>query len=255
MNPTKIHWCDDAWNPIVAVHLTTGRVGHHCEKTSTGCERCYAEAVNLRFGNKLRYTASTTGLVEFRIDPARVEKVLRTRKKDRTVFVCSMTDLFQEGIGFDMVDRVVNVIKDRSDLDFVILTKRAERMRGYMHTRYSRVPTRPPLNLWLGVSVSTQTEADEKLPVLLDTPAAHRLVSIEPMLEWIHLPPKTVHALDWIIVGKETGPGARPIELTWISQPVVDGEEAGTPVFVKPPFLGKQDWPPALRCAKKEAAR
>lgn len=257
MNPTKIEWADMTWNPIRAVDEITGRAGHHCVKISPGCDHCYAEAMNRRFGNKLPYTAAVADRVRHEVNEGQIRRALHYRGRRKLVFVCSMTDLFLPAITFGQIDRLMEVIAERRDLDFIVLTKRVMRMNAYMRSRYSMSVHEPgpmaPVNLWLGVSVSTQAEADAKIPILLDTPAAHRLVSIEPMLEPIAITDaKAWTGLDWIIVGCETGPGAR-------KPPPMAMTPARVPLFIKPPLADTPPtadaWPENIRCLKKENAK
>lgn len=257
MNPTKIEWADMTWNPIRAIDEITDRAGHHCIKTSPGCDHCYAESMNRRFGNGLPYTAGAADRVRFELDERGVRKMLFYRGRKKLIFAGSMTDLFQAAIPFDMLDEVTAAIAVRSDLDFVFLTKRAKRMAEYVEyfAGLGAGPTWPYANLWIGVSVSTQAEADRKIPILLHTPAAHRLVSIEPMLEEIHL---CSGFPDWLILGQETGPGARKPRQHWFHNLNTEVGVWGVPIFTKPPAATTPQhwtcWPKEIRCAKRDAA-
>ncbi len=157
MGKTKIEWCDEVWNPV------TG-----CTKVSEGCRNCYAERIAKRFWGERPFSA-----VQCHAD--RLDAPLHWRKPHR-VFVNSMSDLFHP----DVPDRFIGWVFSRMGMaknhTFMSLTKRPERMKDFLRGL-------PALkNVWLGVSVENQQTADERIPLLLETPAAVRFVSIEPML-------------------------------------------------------------------------
>ncbi len=199
----------------------------------------------------------------------RLDQPLRWRKP-RRVFVNSMSDLFHEDVSDAFIERVFAVMALAPKHAFQILTKRAERMRDYMRdpgrhhavtmamqgpaeqggvedllpangTSYPRWPVEWPLsNVWLGVSVENQHFADERIPLLLQTPAAVRFISAEPLLGRVNLAgyitevePPSPPILDWVIVGGESGHGARPMEIAWARSIVAQCQAAGVPVFVK----------------------
>jgi protein gp37 len=171
--PTKIAWTDESWNPV------TG-----CTPVSEGCAHCYAKKMSHRFGGDF----STVTLY-----PDRLDRPLRWRKP-RMVFVPSMGDLFHEDVPYSFINRVFGVMAQRRDHTFQVLTKRPERMRDWvrehvlwlqelammMTRRDARASIMP--HIWLGVSVENQARANERIPLLLDTPAAVRFVSAEPLL-------------------------------------------------------------------------
>lgn len=248
---TGIEWTDATWNPIRGV-----RGKWSCVKVSPGCANCYAEAMNVRFGGP-RYTV---GADELRLDPDVLAEP-RQWKKPRRVFVCSMTDLFEERVKDEWIESVWTTMGRSPNHTFQVLTKRAERMRDVM----AGLPTLP--NVWLGVSVEDQERADERIPLLLQTPAAVRFVSAEPLLGpvdflrlgtmddgtrgalsydalaggWWHRRGRAERwirrdegpRLDWVIVGGESGPGARPMDLAWARSTVKQCRAAGVAVFVK----------------------
>jgi protein gp37 len=187
----------------------------------------------------------------------RLDQPLRWTKP-RKVFVNSMSDLFHEDVPDAFIDRVFAVMALAPQHTFQILTKRAERMREYMSGRRTRRGDRavrpherrapriakgsyswPLPNVWLGVSVENQHFADERIPLLLQTPAAVRFISAEPLLgpvdlaHWLDDIPSGSRRLDWVIVGGESGPGARPFDLAWARSIVQQCQAAGVPVFVK----------------------
>jgi len=219
MNKTSIEWTHRpetggaqggfTWNPIRARNKETGKVGTFCTHASPGCSNCYAEAIGKRFGTGLAFNVPNLEKVEFFIDEKILEEPLK-RKKPATIFVGDMFDLFHEAIALQgeedddpltgpSVARVFDVIMRCPQHTFQLLTKRAANMKLFMEcadnaeyrSDYPGVPFPPP-NVWLGVSVESQKYADERIPLLLQTPAAVRFLSVEPMLEAvsIHLPEK-----------------------------------------------------------------
>lgn len=251
---TKIEWTDASWNPLRA--RVGDRLGWHCEILTPGCEHCYAEALNHRVGTGDDYLKKARRAEVF-LDEKMLAAPLRWRRP-RRVFVCSMSDLFGEWVSDEMIERVFGVMERCPQHTFQVLSKRAERMRSYLR-KYTPMkasgvfPGRPgPLpNVWLGVSVEDQRRADERIPSLLDTPAAVRWISAEPLLEPLTLgswqpegcyidwrrgfdgcePP--IPRLDWVVCGGESGPGARPCDINWLRAIVAQCREAGVPCFVK----------------------
>ena len=238
MGNTKIEWTDATWNPV------TG-----CTKVSPGCAHCYAEAVAPRTFRGRPFT-------DVRFHPERLNQP-RGWRKPRRVFVNSMSDLFHDDLSFDQIDQIFYVMSATPRHTYQILTKRHERMRrylsfrgpGYFYNTDSGNPSAWPLpNVWLGVSVENQAMADERIPLLLSTPAAVRFISAEPLLGPINLWPYVCTRssvddgitpmvgsprLDWVIVGGESGSGARPCAVRWIRKVMQDCRPAGVPVFVK----------------------
>ena len=193
------------------------------------------------------------------LHPNRLREPLE-RKKPTMYFVCSMGDLFHEDVPFEFIDRVFAIIALTPHLTYQILTKRPERMRQYFerlkinNVYYLKVPwenlpvskgygdlfvANPPFaNVWLGVTAENQEQADKRIPILLDTPAALRFISIEPMLEaicfkdvpyWTH----PLRRLDWVICGGETGAGARPLQYEWVKSIQAQCKAKEVPFFFK----------------------
>ncbi len=272
MADTNIEWATKVWNPV-----------RGCTIVSKGCTNCYAMKQAHRFaGPGGKYKGLTkmsrggpvwTG--EVRMVPEMLEAPLTWRKPQR-VFVNSMSDLFHEDLLFALIDQVFAVMALCPQHTFQVLTKRPYRMRQYLsHTtgpdnlltrvihaaqgikmpRGQRKPDGlgwPYRNVWLGVSVEDQATADERIPLLLETPAALRWVSYEPALGPVDFRPLMtrcpVHDFDggfcvgpcptrrriaWIVVGGESGPGARPFDVEWARSTVEQCKAAGVPVFVK----------------------
>jgi len=155
-------------------------------------------------------------------------------RKARTVFVCSMGDLFHDSIPFSYIASVWNIMETARKHTFLVLTKRPRRMHEFLTTSYGRFAVRGYMaelpNCWCGVTAENQAIADERIPLLLRTPAAVRFVSIEPMLGPIsfyktYLLPMddgaliqatAMQGIDWVICGGESGPGARPMKPDWV---------------------------------------
>lgn len=233
MNKTKIPWCDYTWNVV------TG-----CDPISEGCEHCYCRAMEKRF----KWPTAVT------LHPERLEEPLRIKGPAR-VFVCSMADLFHPEVPFDFIAKVWQVMWAAPGLIFQILTKRPERMLEFLTSWYkaeSRHPARQDDffgHVWLGVTAENQRRADERIPLLLQTPPAVRFVSVEPMLRPVSLgfylpnPPgkqyilldgsEYTQRLDWVIAGCESGPSRRPARLDWFLHLRDQCVAAGIPFFLK----------------------
>lgn len=189
MNKTNIPWADYTWNPI------TG-----CTK---GCEYCYARAIAKRFGKNIYEVGDSTrgreyvplAFMAIRGDvfpygfapteyASRLDEPLRLKQPSR-IFLGSMGDLFDDAFPDEFRDRVFATVASASWHTFLLLTKQPKEMRSYWRATLplQTMPVRfAPSNLWLGVTVTNQADADERIPLLLDTPAAHRFVSVEPMM-------------------------------------------------------------------------
>lgn len=214
---SKIEWTGESWNPLRARRKDgTGQPGWHCEHASPGCQHCYSETRNksgrCNMGTKLPFKPGHREDVEIYLDEAQLVKPLRL-KKPRTIFVCSMTDLFGSFHTDEMLDRIFAVMALCPQHTFQVLTKRSDRMREYMTSNLAvrvqnavdnlepdglwKFKEHEPWvisdisdsdtgdhlpNVWLGVSVEDQRRADERIPDLLATPAAVRWLSCEPLL-------------------------------------------------------------------------
>lgn len=228
---TSIEWTDATWNPV------TG-----CTKISPGCKNCYAEGIADRFFAKqypLNADGSPRKFTDVRCHPERLVEPLHW-KKPRRVFVNSMSDLFHEDVPTEFIARIWRVMRRADRHTFQVLTKRATRMREVL------VGCKIPIwNIQLGVSVENQKQADERIPLLLQTPAAVRFLSIEPQLEAVDLtcflgklPEDDDGApypgnISWVICGGESGPGARPFNLAWAESLLEQCKAAGVPFFMK----------------------
>lgn len=353
MSKHKIEWLNRPGTTGVTWSPVTG-----CSSISEGCTHCWAERMSKRLAGRHGYPRNEAvcpicGESYDRVEPFCPEhpntKLERTSsfdvtlhpdkldaplhwKKPRTVFVCSMSDLFHEDVPDEYIASVFGVMALARHHTFMVLTKRPTRMLelltgylspdelwgwrdemirkfnpwrptfdwlsggGYQDTahpgnpafiehlplEFYPEPDDPLSNVWLGVTAENQKRADERIPLLLQCPAAVRFVSIEPMLEKIDLPDIHVlgvhhqlttghqvlfgsaygkraecltcgvlHGLDWVIVGGETGPGARTMDPGWAREIKRQCQEAGTPFFFKqmskkapiPDDLMVRQWP------------
>jgi protein gp37 len=314
---TKIEWTDATWNPLVAYRGE--KRGWHCEKISPACHHCYAAAMNKRsdglvgIGTGLPYAAEQRSKLKFQIDGKTLLAPLGW-KRPRKIFVCSMTDLFGDWWTDEQIDKVFAVMALCPHYAFQVLTKRPQRMLRYLTTHHAHGYTKfddvrkwmhllsnqmkpesgwPLPNVWLGVTAENQERADERIPLLLETPAATRFLSVEPMLGPVNVsrfmfrdigwqnaggPSECAHgyaagipcrqctpSLDWVIAGGESGPGARPSHPDWFRSLRDQCVAAGVPYFHKQ--NGEYAWvgrghggsddvePKAVRVGKKRAGR
>lgn len=254
--PTKIEWATDTWNPI------TG-----CTKISEACQNCYAERMSKRLAGRCGYPEGEPFRVT--LHPDKLDQPMRW-KKPRIIFVCSMGDLFHEDVPDRFLDQIFAVMAKAEQHIFLLLTKRPKRAKEYIlkamydeNCNYQgwyeaindlEIPDVTPMeNIWLGVTTENQARADERIPVLLQIPAAKRFVSVEPMLGPVdlnkYLYPQRLcdgHSawqcdedcprrpgLDWVICGGETGPGARPMHPDWVRSLRDQCQEAEVPFFFK----------------------
>jgi len=221
---TTIEWTDETWNPV------TG-----CRKISAGCKNCYAERMARRLAGRHGYPDAPDHF-KVTLHESRLSDPLRW-KKPRMVFVCSMSDLFHVDVSVEYIGRVFNVIGNAPDHTFQVLTKRPGRMYRVLSYYYEQFNGGKPFdNVWLMTTVENQKAADERIEWLLKSPAMVRGLSIEPLLGSVDLGlrnwPEHMR-LDWVIVGGESGPGARPMDPSWVRLIQQDCEIAGVPFFFK----------------------
>jgi protein gp37 len=190
---SHIEWTDATWNPV------TG-----CTKISPGCKHCYAERLARRL--QLMGQANYRNGFKLTLQPHMLELPLRW-KAPRRIFVNSMSDLFHEDVPADYVKGVFDVMVRAHWHQFQVLTKRADRLRKLNR----ELPW--PANVWQGVSVESERYLD-RVDDLRRTNAAVKFLSLEPLLE--ALPNLDLRGIDWVIVGGESGPGARPIDKRWV---------------------------------------
>lgn len=280
---TGIEWTDATWNPI-----------RGCSRVSEGCRHCYAEGQAARiiamdrgrgvpegqgsYDGLLAKAGQWNGKIKV-VDEA-LEQPLRWQKP-RMIFVNSMSDLFHENVSDKVIDRIFAVMALATQHTFQVLTKRPERMKAYLSTpnregivkgaawellghmpkrsNAGMKPAFPLPNVWMGVSVEDQTAADERIPLLLQTPAAVRWISAEPLLgavdlsDWLEVGSLESElglsnpGIDWVVVGGESGHKARPMHPSWARW--LRGQCAAAGV----PFLFKQwgEWAPGENVARR----
>lgn len=280
MSKSKIEWTDRTWSPV------TG-----CTKISPGCANCYAERIAKRLAGRCGYSENNPFTVT--LHQERLGEPLRWTKAWK-VFVCSMSDLFHPGVRSDFIEVIFGIMSLLGQHTFLVLTKRPEQMAGFFRNRtlsecQAQIPfffdedarldsrirdykaingdgkNRWPLpNVWLGVTAENQEEADKRIPILLQIPAAVRFVSVEPMLSTIYIKrlgviectkcrdgerwtnnvkPSVCYKcghlqcinskVDWVICGGESGPGARPMHPDWARSLRDQCVAAGTKFFFK----------------------
>ena len=243
MGSSKIEWTETTWNPV------TG-----CDIVSPGCKNCYAKTFAERFRGVKGHPYEQG--FDLKLWPDRLDLPLHW-KKPRRIFVNSMSDLFHEGVPEEFIAKVFVTMARTPQHTYQILTKRPERMRDFYEDCRSLPPGILP-NVWLGVSVENQTFADKRIPLLLQTPAAVRWISAEPLLgpvdlrgiqdsdgntldaltgDWGiegrgHTGPRK-EKLDWVVVGGESGLRARPFDIAWARQIIAQCKKANVPVFMK----------------------
>ncbi len=299
MSKSKIEWTDDTWNPV------TG-----CTPVSEACQHCYAKRMAQRLAGRCGYPAGDGFAVTVHRDKLR--EPLRW-KKPRKVFVVSMGDLFHPDVSAEFIYQLYALMATCGEHTFMLLTKRAERMREVLSRCVSDFDM--ARNIWCGVTAENQARADERIPVLLQTPAAVRFLSCEPLLgpinlvratppddeaweqvraqedldgpdepeeyieeceaegDWINYGHDLVYnpehrqwrrdrweqacflsfqrGIQWVIVGGETGSGARPMDAAWARGLRDQCSAAGVPFFFKkmggerpaPEDLRVREWP------------
>jgi len=195
--PTKIEWTDDSWNPV------TG-----CTKISAGCDHCYAERFSERFRGVLGNPFSVG--FDLTLRPERLLSPLK-QKKGRRIFVNSMSDLFHKDIPLSFINEVFDVMEAADWHTFQVLTKRSSLMQEYLIERYGSKD--PPRNIWFGVSIENQA-ALSRMEHLKRSPGVVRFLSLEPLLQ--PLQKMDLDKIHWVIVGGESGPGARPMDPSWV---------------------------------------
>lgn len=237
---TGIEWTDATWNPVVG-----------CTKVTQGCKHCYAKTIH-----DMRHKAHLAGkkvapqyaqpFETVQLKPERLTAPLRWREP-RRVFVNSVSDLFHEDVPDAFIFDVWSTMAQAERHTFQILTKRPARMLQWFNeyvpdacSGEQPAPVWPLPNVWLGVSVENQAAADERIPLLAETPAAIRFLSCEPLLEALQLDFEDIslrswdgRTIDWVIVGGESGKGARPMDIEWAYSIAAQCKSAGVAAFVK----------------------
>ena len=295
---SKIEWCDISINPIHLIRNNGTNGGHFCQKLSSGCLNCYAEEINqsnyFGFASHLPYSGKPPENLIF--DEKVMQKLVNMRSP-KTIFLCSMTDLFGKWVPDEWIYKAFAYMAIASQHKFLILTKRPERMKNLLRCGAKQIIRRGAVNVgrsmnlaperyeafetcewdWalanvgLGTSIENQKVAGDRITNLLDCPAAMRFLSCEPLLEELNLvsheregcsynyllntwetsrsgaggavaggriSPFGNDGIDQIIIGGESGPGARPCHIDWIRSLVQQCQQTKTATFVKQ--LGSQ---------------
>ncbi len=212
---SKIEWTDATWNPV-----------RGCTKVSPGCAHCYAETFAERFrgvpGHPYEFG------FDLRLVPQKLTEPLRW-KTPRVVFVNSMSDLFHEDVPDSYIVDVARVMQFAHWHTFQVLTKRSQRMRDLLQTKLRFAASSG--HIWWGVSVENRKHGLPRVEHLRAAPAGIRFLSIEPLLE--HIGTIDLHGIGWVIVGGESGPGARPMKRAWVVGIRKQCKDADVPFFFK----------------------
>jgi len=269
MQKTAIEWCDFTWNPVVGC--------------SRGCKWCYAR----RLAKRQKHRCEKCYRFEPHLHPERLDEPLK-RKTPTKIFVCSMGELFDPALSFAVARDVYAIAELCRQHLFMVLTKQSARARRFHDEWFADHPA--VRNLWLGVSVTSQADANDRLPALQRCEAAVRFVSYEPVHGPVDFlgptacayPPSNpdvcracedwglchgderkkawLPAIDWLIIGAETGNRRGEVvpERWWILDAIRKARDADVPVFVKdnvaahfPEFAGIREWPFSRRTLKE----
>jgi protein gp37 len=207
---SKIEWTDTTWNPI-----------RGCTKISPGCTHCYAERFAERFRGVKGHPFEQG--FDLRFVPEKLAEPLRWKKPQR-VFVNSMSDLFHDDVPEKYIQQVFAVMQQADWHQYQVLTKRAERLERVA----DKLPWTP--HIWMGVSVESQDYV-WRIDHLRRTRAHIKFISIEPLLGPITQ--LNLRDIDWVIIGGESGPGARPMHEAWVTDIRDQCETAGVAFFFK----------------------
>lgn len=212
---SSIEWTDATWNPV-----------RGCTKISPGCKHCYAETFAERFRGVKGHPYERG--FDLRLVPEKLAEPLRWRTR-KMIFVNSMSDLFHEGVPDDYILAVAKVMVSTPWHTYQILTKRAARLCRLLSSILSFAADQP--HIWWGVSVEDRKYGFPRIDDLRRADAAVRFLSIEPLLE--DLGRVDLRGIHWVIVGGESGPGARPMEKDWVLSLRDQCKEAGASFFFK----------------------
>lgn len=216
---SAIEWTDATWNPV------TG-----CTKISPGCKNCYAET----FAERWRGTPGHPYEQGFdlKLWPERL-KLPIAWKEPKRIFVNSMSDLFHKDVPDEFITKVFETMLEAKHHIFQVLTKRSERMMTWTRNHFLKngKVTLPP-HIWLGVSVENE-EYVWRTRYLQRTAAKVRFLSVEPLLGPVNLTPSRLRGIHWVIVGGESGPGARPMDVEWARKLRKQCHEADVAFFFK----------------------
>lgn len=224
MSQSSIEWTEMTWNPV------TG-----CNKVSQGCKNCYAE----RMAKRLQAMGVEQYKDGFKLTLApQTLNLPYSWKRPKIVFVNSMSDLFHKDVPLSYIRKVFSVMNDTPHHTYQVLTKRSERL-SEIASKLNWTP-----NIWMGVSVEEE-KVSFRIKDLVSTPAKIKFLSVEPLIGPVH----TLYAdrIDWVIVGGESGPGARPLRKEWVIDIFRECRKHKVPFFFKqwgkPEFNAKEDDP------------
>jgi protein gp37 len=212
---SSIEWTDATWNPV-----------RGCTRITPGCDHCYAETFAERFRGVPGHPYEQG--FDLRLIPAKLAEPLRW-KKPKMIFVNSMSDLFHKDVPDDYVESVCRVMERANWHTYQVLTKRSSRLRNLLHGRLAFAAGLR--HIWWGVSVEDRVHGLPRVEHLRQAPAAVRMLSVEPLLE--DLGEIKLDGIRWVIVGGESGPGARPMHKDWVRSIRDQCERAGVPFFFK----------------------
>ena len=225
---SKIEWTDHTFNPWWG-----------CTKVSPGCDNCYAEALDRRWF-KIGHWGKGQPRRIFDVDtkhwaePFKWNAKARDAGKRARVFCASMADVFDNEVYQGWRDRLFEIVEDTEHLDWLMLTKRIGNVAKMVPTWWQ---DEFPPNVWIGASIVNQEEAERDMPKLLEVPASIHFISYEPALGPVYLTPWLEAGVptrpDWVIVGGESGPGARPFNTDWAQSVVDQCRVAAVACFVK----------------------
>ena len=212
---SKIEWTDATWNPV-----------RGCTKVSPGCTHCYAETFAERFrgvpGHPFEFGFDLRLVQEKLGDPIRWSK-------PKKIFVNSMSDLFHEGVPDDYIEKVCRVMLAANWHTYQVLTKRADRMTALLEGKLREAAL--AAHIWWGVSVENRKHGLPRVAKLRNAKPAVAFLSVEPLLE--DLGRFDLRGIHWVIVGGESGPGARPMSSEWVKSIRDQCRKAGVPFFFK----------------------
>jgi protein gp37 len=212
---SKIEWTDATWNPV-----------RGCSKVSPGCLHCYAETFAERFrgvpGHPFEFG------FDLRLAPEKLGDPIRW-SKPKKIFVNSMSDLFHEDVPDEYIEKVCRVMLAANWHTYQILTKRADRMAALLQGKLRHAAESP--HIWWGVSVENRSHGLPRIDKLRGAKPAVSFLSIEPLLE--DLGKFDLHDIGWVIVGGESGPGARPMEASWVREIRNQCQKEGVAFFFK----------------------
>jgi protein gp37 len=212
---STIEWTDATWNPV-----------RGCTKISPGCKHCYAETFAERFRGVKGHPYEQG--FDLRLVPEKVAEPLRWRTP-KMIFVNSMSDLFHDAVPDDYIEAVVKVMVAAKWHTYQVLTKRSERIQKLLNSRLKFAAKQP--HIWWGVSVEDRVYGVPRINDLRAADAGIRFLSVEPLLEDVGT--LDLSGINWMIVGGESGPGARPMNKEWVLSLKKQCREADVPFFFK----------------------